>query len=326
MRRPGPALRVGLLGVTSTLMGCALLAAWLGWHAYQYDSARDRATARSNGVVVEDGIGDEDDIRVRWTDQTGHEHVQRFGVYDNDRYTKGRRFPVAYDPHKPDPRGFPADPDETAAEDDLLVPIGLAGTVAVGFCAAWAWRGLRFRRTARKTGRPMVASVRRGERTGTATWLSDTTWLALAEPDQPDRPVAWQRVMWHPAVEDWSGPIAVTVHGSARSRGPLVTQLPGGTRLVPLRRLLHHPPLHALLDDQDAVRADPRDFFTPVDTTTPPAWPWWRPGAQAFAVGAVFGLVAGFLITNGSVVAAVSFALSAGTLFTASWALSAPQP
>lgn len=146
-------------------------------------------------MVVEDGIGDADDIRVRWRDQTGHPHVQRFAIYDTDRSAKGHHFPLAYDPHEPDPRGFPADPDQTAAEDDLLVPIGLAGVVAAGFCGVWALRGLRFRWSARKAGRPMAATVRHGERAGSPTWRSDTTWLALAEPERPAKPVAWQRVM-----------------------------------------------------------------------------------------------------------------------------------
>ncbi|MGW1563032.1 hypothetical protein ACWCQ1_42015 [Streptomyces sp. NPDC002144] len=326
MRRLGPALRVGLLGVTSALAGFALLAGWLGWHAYRYDSARDRATAQAEGVVVEDGIGDEDDIRVHWTDQTGREHEQRFGIYDTDRYTKGHRFPIAYDPHEADPRAFPTDPTETAAEDDLLVPIGLAGVVTAGFCGVWAVRGLRFRWTVRKAGRPMVATVSRGERVGAAAWLSDTTWLALAEPGRPDEPVAWQRVMWHPAVEDWPGPIPVTAHHRRRMRGPLVAQLPDGICLVPLRGLRHAPPPHALLDNQKAVRIDLRDSFTPIDTTTLAGRPWWRPGAQVAAMGAVFGLLAGLLITGGSAVAAVSFALIGGTLLSTSWALSAPQP
>ncbi|WP_405773035.1 hypothetical protein [Streptomyces sp. NBC_01538] len=326
MRRSGPALRVALLGVATTLAGFTLLGTWLGVHAYAYDSARDRATARADGLVVEDGIGDEGDIRVRWRDDAGHEHVQRFGIYDTDRYAKGRRFPVAYDPHAADPPGFAADPDETAAEDDLVVPIFLAGIAAAVLCGVWARRGLRFHRTARRPGRTMTASVRRGERTGATVWQSDTTWLVLAELDRPDHPVAWQRVMWHPALDTWSGPVTVTAHRGRRGRSAIVVVLPDGTRLVPLGRLWRRPPRHVLLYEPEAVRTDLRDSFLPARTTTRPARPWWRPGALAAAVGAVVGAVAGFAITNGSIVAVVAFALSGASVFAASWALSAPQP
>ncbi|MFF7647411.1 hypothetical protein [Streptomyces canus] len=326
MRRPGPALRVALFGVAVTLSGFALLASWLGAHAYAYDSARDRATARTDGVVVEDGIGDEDDIRVRWRDRAGHEHVQRFGIYDTDRYTKGHRFPIAYDPHEAGPRGFPADPDETSAEDDLLVPILLAGVFAAAVCGVWAARGLRFYRTARRPGRTMTAAVRRGERTRTTAWQSATTWLVLAEPERPEHPVAWQRVMWHPALDSWSDPATVTTHRRPRTRGPVVVALPDGPRLVPLGRLRRQPPRHALLDEPENVRVDLRDSFLPSQTATRPARPWWRPGALVTAIGTLVGAVAGVVLTSGSGIAAVAFALSGASVLAASWALSAPQP
>lgn len=327
MRRPGPALRVALLGVVGTLTGFALLATWLGVHAHRYGSARDRATARAVGRVVEDDIGDEEDIRVRWTDQAGHEHVQRFGIYDTDRYAKGRSFPIAYDPRQTRPRGFPADPDETAAEDDLLVPVGLAGVAAAAVCGVWARRGLRFCWTARRPGRPMSATVRCGERIGTAGWLSDTTWLVLAETDQPGLPVAWQRVMWHAVLGQGSAePLMVSAHPGLRGRAAVVAELPDGTRLVPLGRLHRRPPRHLLLGDRDAVRADLRDSFILDGAEPPPAQPWWRPGAHAAVLGAVIAAVPGLVLTNGSLVATVSFALIGATAFTSSWALSSPQP
>jgi len=305
--------------VATTLTGFALLASWLGAHAYAYDSARERATARAGGVVVADGIGDEDDIRVRWRDRAGHEHVQRFGIYDTGRYTTGRPFPIAYDPHQADPRGFPADPDETAAEDDLLVPIFLAGVFAATVCGVWARRGLRFHRTARRPGRAMTAAVRCGDRRSATVWQAQTSWLVLAEPERPGDPVAWQRVMWHPLLDGWSGPVTVTVHQRSRARGPVVVALADGTRLVPLGRLRRRPPGHVLLDEPEAVRVDLRDSFLPARTATWPARPWWRPGALA-------ATVAGVVLTGGSGIAAVAFALGGTSVFAASWALSAPQP
>ncbi|WP_112469179.1 hypothetical protein [Streptomyces triticisoli] len=326
MRRPGPALRVALLGVTATLTGFALLAGWLGWHAYAYDKARDRATARVSGLIVEDGIGDEEDIRVRWTDRTGREHVQRFAIYDTDRYTKGRHFAVVHDPHQADPRGFPGDPEETAEEDDLLVPILLAGIVAAGLCSVWAWRGLRFRWAARRPGRPMTATVCRGRQARGAGQLSESVWLTLTEPGREDGPVVRQRVMWHPALDDHTGPVEVTAHHKAGTRGALVARLPDGTRLVPLGRLRRRPPRRVVLDTYATVRSSLRDSFTPVDATALSARFWWRPAAWMAGVGLVVGGLFGGFVVGGSAVAAVGMALCLATLLTALWSLSAPEP
>jgi hypothetical protein len=325
MRRRGPALRVALLGVTATLTGFALLAGWLGFHAYVYDKAREGATARTAGVIVEDGIGDGEDIRVRWRDHTGREHVQRFGIYDIDRYTKGRHFAVAYDPDETSPRGFPGDPEETAAEDDLLVPVLLAGIAAAGLCSVWARRGLQFRRAARRPGRAMTATVYCGVRPGSAQEVSETLWLRLAEADASDRPVVWQRIMWHPALDELRGPVEVSGHHKTGRRGAVMAQLPDGTRLVPLGRLRRRAPRRVFLDEYAAVRTTLKDSFTPVDAALLSARPWWWPGAQAAAIGLVLGAVTGALFI-GTVVAAVGMALCGTTLLAALWALSAPRP
>jgi hypothetical protein len=108
--------------------------------------------AVAEGVVVEDGLGSKADIRVRRTDRDGHEHVQRFGVYDTVRYLTGRTLAVAYDPADPAVRGFPADPEETVAEDDLEVPILLAGTGVLVVMLVWAVRALLFRHAAGRAG------------------------------------------------------------------------------------------------------------------------------------------------------------------------------
>ncbi|MFI9599630.1 hypothetical protein ACIHCX_07050 [Streptomyces sp. NPDC052043] len=326
MRRPGPALRVALLGVTATLTGFALLAGWLGFHAYAYDQARERATARTTGVVVEDGIGQDEDIRVRWRDRTGREHVQRFGIYDTDRYAKDRDFAVVYDPDEANPRGFPGDPEETSAEDDLLVPILLAGIAAAVLCSVWARRGVRFRRAARRPGRPMTATVHCGLRPVSAQALSETLWLALTEAGGSDRPKAWQRIMWHPALDDLRGPVEVSAHHRAGSRGAVVVRLPDGTRLVPLGRLRRRAPRRVFLDEYAAVRTTLKDSFTPVDTAALSARPWWWTGAQGAAGGLVMGGVAGAFLIGGTAVAAVGMALCAATLLAALWALSAPLP
>ncbi|MER6952847.1 hypothetical protein [Streptomyces sp. NPDC000618] len=319
MRRPGPALRVGLLGVAVTLTGYALFAGWLGLHAQRYADARDRATQRIVGVVVEDGIGDEDDIRVRWTDAEDRTHLQRFPVYDTDRYRRGSSFPVAYAPGSAE--AFPTDPDETATEDDLIVPIVLGSAAALLILGVWVWRGLRFRLTARRPGRPMTARVRYGRRRTAGPRAPRTTWLELTTPDGTRR---LQRVMWHPILDETPADSPVTVHGSPRR--PAVVVLPDGTRLVPLGRLGTGPAIGVVLDDE-ALRADLRDAFVlPVDTAVRPASAPWRRGALTAATGTALGVVAGFVLTGGSLVPAVAVALCAGALLTSTWALSAPQP
>ncbi|MFE2264189.1 DUF3592 domain-containing protein [Streptomyces griseosporeus] len=317
--------RVALTGVTVIVAGYALLAAWLGGHAYAYAHQRDRATATASGTVVEDGIGDDEDIRVRWTDRSGHTHVQRFGVYDTGRYAEGRRFPVAYDPHAADPSGFPADPEETAAEDDLLVPLALAGPVALAMTGVWAWRGVRFRLTGRRPGRPMTAVVRAGERR--QGWRSsETTWLALTDADGR---TVWQRVMDHPALDEHDHePVEVTVHGWADARRPVVVELPDGTRLVPLGRLRRGAPPHDPLDGpRAAARGGLRDaFVVPDGTVVRPARAWWRQVLLTAGAGAVVGLVMGLLMAGGSPTGTVGFVLGMGTLLPSVWLLSAPQP
>ncbi|WP_327184633.1 hypothetical protein [Streptomyces sp. NBC_01334] len=319
MNRPGPALRTGLLGLAVVLTGYALLAAWAGWHAERYADARDRATARTVGVVVADGIGDDRDVRVRWTDDEGRSHLQRFAVHGTDRHAEGEDFPVAYDPATAE--GFPADPDETAREDDLLAPVFLGTAVALPLVGIWLWRGLRFRLTARRRGRPMTARVRCGSRRP-AIWPNRTTsWLWLTSPEGTDH---WQRVMWHPALDCLPAGAPVTAHGSPGR--PTVVALPDGTRLVPLGRLRHRRPPGMSFADQEAVRADLRDAFVlPADTVARPTGPWRR-GAVTAASSTVLGVVAGFVLTDGSLVRTVTFALCAGTLATSVWALSAPQP
>jgi hypothetical protein len=319
-----PALRVALLGIGAALAGFALLAGWLGVHAYAYGSARDRATATAVGRVVADGIGDDGDIRVRWTDWAGHQHVQRFGVDNDDRYTKGRTFTVAYDPGQADPRGFPADPDERSAEEDLEVPIVVAGALATVLCGTWAGRGLRYRRAGRRPGGPMTATVLSGEQRG---WASDSIWLALSEVDPPGPVIRWQRIMWHPALDRLSGPVPVTVHGNPRGRRAVVAELPDGSRPVPSGRLRHRAPKRVLLAERSAVRADLRDaFILPAGAELAPARPWWRPGVVAAAVGAAAGVVSGFVFGGGGLVPFVGFAIAGAAAFLSLWALSGPQP
>ncbi|MET8978942.1 hypothetical protein ABZX85_25305 [Streptomyces sp. NPDC004539] len=314
-----PALRVALLGLTVTVTGYALFAAWLLFHLDRYESARERAVATAAGVVVEDGIGDGEDIRVRWTDAAGRTHVQRFAVYETGGYEKGSLFPVAYDPARSDPLGFPTDPDETAAEDDLLVPVLLAGLAAAAVCTVWAWRGLRFRLLIRRPGTALTASVRHGPH-----GVTEAYWLVVS--DEREGRGRWQRVMWHPALDDVTDGVVVAVHGGARWTRAVVVVLPDGSRLVPVGRLRRRPPRRAPLPAGPVARLNLRDAFV-LPSGPLPVRPWWCTAVVLAGVGAVLGVLAAVFFADGAptFTASVGFGLFLATVFPVLWALSAPR-
>ncbi|WP_329335750.1 hypothetical protein OG866_17420 [Streptomyces sp. NBC_00663] len=320
-----PALRVALFGLTVTLVGYVLLGAWLAGNAYVRQRALDHDRAHSElavGVVLEDADGVGAEVRVRWSDEAGHTRVQRFAPIDRTwAYPKDARFLVEFDPTEQNPTGHPYDwhehRDGTPDTDGLVASAVVAGLVAVALCAAWARRGLAFRRAARRPGHPMTAEVRLGERAQTLPWRSaNTLWLVL-----DDR--HWQRVMWHPALEDRPGRFPVTVHGTRTA----AVVLPDGTRLVPIRRLRHREPARTTFADLRTVRGDLRDsFIVPAGTLVRPAHVWWRQAWPATAFGAVLGVAAGFLTADGTLLAVGGHTLAFATLSTSAWALSAPQP
>ncbi|MDN3024601.1 hypothetical protein [Streptomyces sp. S.PB5] len=317
-------LRVALFGLTVTLVGYALLAAWLGGHAYAIEYTREH-TATSMGDVVERGVGpDGDDILVRWQDRSGRTHVQRFPDRDATSYTDGTTFLVAYDPAERNPSGRPIDwqdiPKNDGYEDDLLGGAVFSGFVAAALCGVWAHRGLRFRRLVRRPGRPATALVRTGERrTGPLGQGLPTTWLVLDDGTGPRR----QRVMWHPALDELPDGVPVTVHG----RRTALVVLPDGTRLVPLGRLHRHDPRQTPLDVPSTVRGDLRDsFIVPAGTVLHPVRPWWRPVLPFTTTGAGLGIAMAYLDGDGTLVSTVALTLAFTTLLTSAWALLSPQP
>ncbi|MBY8875873.1 hypothetical protein K7640_29000 [Micromonospora sp. PLK6-60] len=325
MSPPRPALRVGLLALAATALAFAVIAGVLGWQAYRYAGAHERATAVAEGTVVEDGIGDVGDIRVRWVDEAGREHVQRFGIYDTDRYTTGEPFPVAYDPAEPAPRGFPVDPEETSEEDDLVMPIVLAGLGTVLFALAWTVRGLLFRRAARRPGRLMAASVLAGDRPdGPPLTVGSTTWIVLADDRRRD-PDRWQRVMWHPAVDSVRGTVPVTVHGDVSTNRRVVVELPGRVRLVPIGRLRHEPPKRVVLEDRADVGGGLDDFvILPAGASLPRARRWWSRAVLFALVGAALGGGWGILVVGG--LAGPLAAAAGAALLVNVWALAGAEP
>ncbi|MBE8474464.1 hypothetical protein [Streptomyces justiciae] len=318
-----PALRVALFGLTVTLVGYALLVAWLVGNAYVNDWAIDHYrehTAMSLGRIVEDASATED-VRVSWTDEAGHEHVQPVTPPADGRpYRKYGAFPVEYDPTETNPRGHFYDyrrhEPKRLDEDGLAFSAFFAGLVAVALWIAWARRGLVFRLAARRPGRPMTARIRIGERDQTLPWLSaETFWLVL---DGPRR----QRVMWHPALDEHPGRVPVTVHGGRTA----VVVLPDGTRLVPVGRLRRREPARLTFADPQTVRGDLGDsFIVPAGTVVRPAHAWWRPVWPATAFGAAFGFAAGFFMGDGTLLSVVGHTLAWATLSTSAWALSTPR-
>ncbi|MFI6784817.1 hypothetical protein [Micromonospora sp. NPDC050276] len=325
MSQQRPVLRVALLALAAAILAFAVVAGGLGWQAYRYGSAHDRATSVVEGIVVEDGIGDLGDIRVRWVDQAGREHMQRFGIYDTDRYTRGQAFPIAYDPAEPAPRGFPADPEETSDEDDLVVPILIAGFVTVFIAFVWALRGFLFRRAAARSGRLMVASVLAGDRPdGPPISVGNSTWIALADDRRRD-PDRWQRVMWHPVVDAASGPVPVAVHGDVSSKRRVVIVMPGQVRLVPIGRLRHQPPKRVVLEERTDVSGDLHDFvILPAGASLPRARRWWWRAAVFALVGAALGGLGGVLFAGGLAVP-LTAAVGAALLINV-WALTGAEP
>lgn len=316
-------LRVALFGLSATLVGYVLFAAWLGGHAYVVVHTREH-TATAMGEVVERGVGaDGDEVLVRWEDRTGRAHVQHFPDRGTTDYTNGVVLLVAYDPTDDNPSGRPIDwqdiSKENGYEDDLVDAAVFGGVVAAALCCVWAYRGLRFRRAARRPGRSATALVRVGDRRSLAGQNLPTTWLVLGEGAGP----RCQRVMWHPALDELPDRAPVTVHG----RRTAVVVLPDGTRLVPLGRLRHLKPRHTGLEVPLTVRADLRDTFViPAGTVVRPTRPWWRPVLPFTATGAVLGIAMAYVNGDGTLVSVVAAALAFATLLTSAWALSAPQP
>jgi hypothetical protein len=327
MSRQRPALRLALLAVAAALAGFAVIASFLGWQAHVYGVARHGAVAVAPGTIVEDGLGDSGDIRVRWADRSGREHVQRFGIYNTNRYTKGATFQVAYDPAHPAVNGFPGDPEEISAEDDLVVPIGISGLIAAGLLLTWGLRGLLFSRAGTRPGQHMIAVALTGQLAqGGPVSLGNSSWFALADPATPHKSTRWQRVMWHPAIDSIDSPVNVVMHGGMQSRRRVVIELPDGTRLVPIGRLRHRSPKRVILDNRSDVRTDLTDsFILPTGTPPPPSQRWWHRGLVLALVGVVIGAGMGLLIGGGGI-AILPFAAAASALLVNGWALTGTDP
>jgi hypothetical protein len=273
--RRRPVLRVAAFGIATVIATFAAIGIISGVRDSRYDAARDRAAATTSGLVIQDNIGDDEDIRVRWIDRAGRSHTQLFDIYDVDQYTRGRRFPVAFDPADPHPRGYPADPDETFDDDTLAAPLEFATPIVFLVLLGWAFRGRWYLRNVggpRPVGR-LPATALTGKRRclgplsrGTSAWITLST---SGEPGQPaDR---LQRVMWHPSLDDLPAEFPVVVHGDPVRRRRVVIELVDGTRLVPIGRLRRTPPHLITLRAWAAAPTGPDAADTSVPAAVPAA-------------------------------------------------------
>lgn len=323
-----PVLRVALFGISVALAGFTVIASDIAWRTHRYDTARDRATSLTDGTVVEDRYEEHFDLRARWIDATGREHVQRFDV--DHRYRAGERFTVAYDPTDPSPRGFPADSGTGDGNGTPSIFLVYAAAAAVVVPLWWAMRGLRFRHAAEQPGRAMVAHPRIGKNTSGVGITHPSTWLILNDIGNPV-PYGWQRVMWHPAVEEMPDEAEVIVRGRASASGPqgaLVVELPGGIRLMPIGGIRREPPKRFRLASRPGVHVDlgPDGRLVIVRDDPPPRprrW-WWHRTPRLVLVGVLLGGALGFGM--GGAVTVLPGAVLMSTILLTGWTLSAGEP
>jgi hypothetical protein len=247
---PHAARRAALLGIGAVVLAFALTGGPLGWTAARSAIARHRATAVTDGVVVEHVVteGGDGDVRVRWTDRAGAVHLQWFSVGGVGHFTGERPFPVAFDPGDPTPTGFPGDPGEHAEQEDRLVPLAGVGAAAIMGIAVWTARIRLFRRVAVRPGRTAVASVRSGSRGEYQLPVAGrTSWVEFTSGDPAGAWTRYQQVMWDPAFESLPKHFKAVVHGDVQRRRRVVVELPDGTHLAPAGRLRRSEPFSVTL-------------------------------------------------------------------------------
>lgn len=315
-------LRVGVVSVLATVAAVVLIVGYLGDRLRDYERLEVRATTEATGVVVEDRIGDEDDVVVRWTDSGERVREQQFCIYDTARYREGVAFAVRYDASSPQARAFPADPEETCGRDDLEVPIYLSGAAGSGLIAAWGARGGLYRLRRRRPTTRAKTTVLAGEsRNAGPISLGLSAWLVLEA--QGER--TWQRVMWHPALHSLPEGTDIDVHGSLTGRRRVVAALPGGVWLVPVGRLRHRPPRTIELLDRDSSQTELDDLWIfPAGTPVPPGAPWWRRALALSLLGAAVGAGMGMAFGGGAAVLPLTLAMAA--IVCNAWGLGGAEP
>lgn len=304
--KPAGTARVAGVAIAAAVLACSAVTTTMILRLDQHLGDRERADARAYGTVIQDGIDDADDIRVRWTDDSGERHVSRFGIYDTDKYVKGAQFVVRYDRSDPDRAAFPADADETSAEDDMYAGAILPWVLVVTVVTWWLIRLIRARRARRGPLQNSVATIfcAHNELAGPLSALVRTTWVRIGVGTDAEL----QRVMWHPSLSSagYDEPVFVTRGGGAAS-----VVLADGSRLSPIGRLRATAPDRYALEELPATRASLADTIVRRHSTARD--PWLRSAALRAVYGALLGAGIGALVASATLIwigAAVGAALT----------------
>ncbi|MGY0535955.1 hypothetical protein ACW14X_00455 [Nocardioides sp. YJ-D4] len=266
IQRSAHVLRLTALAMIGTTM---VTGAAFGYGLWQRSSlAHESAAAEeiATGVVIEDGIGDSGDVRVRWQSPEGT-FVQRFKIYADETYVVGTPFDVRYASDGEPGIGYPADPSETAASDDYFALQLAAFAVLMGYGIAWSRWWSNVLATLRNQPSRARASASRDEFGRPWLWLMDTS---------PRRAAVAQRVSWEPGIENLDEPRAVHVLGQIDTDKRVAVVLPDGQILFPRGRS------HG--EDRLGTPWEPNRSMA---TDLPPYW--WRRLLLAVTVSAVVG-------------------------------------
>lgn len=310
--------RIALVGLLIAGIACSAVSLVMAGQLRQHQAHRQSATTIVVGTVVEDGIGDNEDVRVRWRDDTGTQRTTRFGIYDTDRYVKGASFPVRYDAAAPTRRPFPADREETVGEDDIWAGIVLPWALVLVVGSWWLVRLARGRLADGGVPESTRMKVLSGfnVNAGPVAGIVRTTWAEL-ESEEPGSGGGsrFQRMQWHPALAATRSIEAVTV---SRRRGrAAVIRLADGTRLTPIGRLRTAPPSRFQLQPLTAIRSSLVDAM--IRPAAAPRDAWIRTLLMRGAYGAVLGSLPGVLFGGSNLIWIGAVVGAAGTVNV--WAL-----
>lgn len=148
--------RTAALSFLLIVMACVCITVVMNVQLNDFNHHRSAATAIAKGTVVEDAIGANSDIRVRWSDDSGTQRTTQLEIYDIDRYVTGKPFTVRFDPANPGERIYPAEQGETAAEDGFYAWMMIPWPLVVVFAIWWL---LRLIRGGRSQGAAELADV-----------------------------------------------------------------------------------------------------------------------------------------------------------------------
>jgi len=215
-----------------TAVGALALVAGIGSIRVLADNGvHARATAEVVGRVVDGYRSPDEEALVVWEDQDGNEQSTFFELDEPEQWAPGRPFRLRYDPTEGDAENkgpfLPAEEPENvvsaeagahnadqAAGWDYWWPSAVIGGVVFLVLLAWAARGWLNRTAAAGRSVPMRVVAVRGNTSAAGT--KDSVALLLTSPEAPLEPdelaelpalprvvpgARWQRVYWHPALE-----------------------------------------------------------------------------------------------------------------------------